>query len=163
VSFDATKPWKRPLLPPIEASVDSNLYRITDEFELYLGSQDSAANVSSLEKSGISHVLNVATGIEYEKSANICYRTIEILDLPEEKISNSLPHCFEFILNALDNGGKVLVHCNAGVSRSPSIVIVVLMKLKNLSFEAALEIVKKAKKDVRPNEGFEKQLRDMKF
>jgi len=41
--------------------------------KLYLGSQDAATNLEALEKSGITHILNVATGIEnaYPEVINI--------------------------------------------------------------------------------------------
>lgn len=47
-----------------------------------------------------------------------------LIDVPDMEDANLLPH-FEqtvhFIKSALDQSGKVLVHCQAGVSRSASV------------------------------------------
>lgn len=64
-----------------------------------------------------------------------------------------------WIAKALAEGGQVLVHCYAGVSRSASIVIAYVMKELNLDFDTAYQLVHRARPVVSPNEGFEKQLR----
>ena len=64
-----------------------------------------------------------------------------------------------WIAKALSEGGVVLVHCRAGVSRSASIVIAYLMKELKLDFNTAYKLVLAARPIVSPNEGFEKQLR----
>ena len=47
-----------------------------------------------------------------------------LVDMPDMEEANLLPHfpqAVHFIRTALGNGGKVLVHCQAGVSRSASV------------------------------------------
>lgn len=56
--------------------------------------------------------------------------------------------------------GVALVHCNAGVSRSASIVIGYLMLREGLSFDDALRQVKLARPSVCPNPGFYQQLKN---
>ena len=56
----------------------------------------------------------------------------------------------------------VLVHCNAGVSRAPSIVIGYLMLREGLPFEDAYGQVKVARPSVCPNPGFYQQLQGYK-
>ena len=63
-----------------------------------------------------------------------------------------------FIHNSIKNGGKVFVHCHAGISRSTSCICAYLMLKYGLTFHKALEIVKKQRPFVRPNPGFRKQL-----
>jgi len=78
-------------------------------------------------------------------------------------------------------GGRVLIHCEHGVSRSVSVLCAYLMKnyhpmstspssfyspntkVKMLSAEEALEIVTKQRREARPNAGFMGQLRALKF
>ena len=56
--------------------------------------------------------------------------------------------------------GRVLVHCNAGVSRSSSIVIHYLLTHGLVdSYDNALAVVRKVRPVAQPNEGFEAQLR----
>lgn len=58
----------------------------------------------------------------------------------------------------LGQKGVVLVHCNAGVSRSSSIAIGYLMQREGLSFEDAYSQVKVARPSIHPNRGFYQQL-----
>ena len=58
----------------------------------------------------------------------------------------------------LDNGESVLVHCLAGVSRSGSVVIDLVMHALSLDFHAAKALVQKCRPEVKPNAGFERQL-----
>lgn len=53
--------------------------------------------------------------------------------------------------------GIVLIHCIMGISRSATIAIAYLMIKKGLRAKEAVEKVKKAR-DIRPNDGFLKQL-----
>ncbi len=53
----------------------------------------------------------------------------------------------------------MLVHCNAGLSRAPSVVIAYLRKEEGLSWEEAWEKVKEARPGMKPNVGFVKQLK----
>ena len=63
--------------------------------------------------------------------------------------------------------GSVLIHCSAGISRvimrlmqSATLVIAYIMKKKKMSFREAIRIVRKKRKNVCPNLGFERQLKE---
>ena len=70
-----------------------------------------------------------------------------------------MSHICEFIVHMLQSESPraVLVHCEYGVSRSPTIVIAYLMWKRGLMFEDALAMVKEKRK-VRPSANFVKQL-----
>ena len=59
--------------------------------------------------------------------------------------------------SALKAGGKVLVNCWQGASRSTTMVLAYLIKYEKLELAEALRLVK-SKRDVRPNDGFLLQL-----
>jgi protein-tyrosine phosphatase len=59
------------------------------------------------------------------------------MDMPETNILQHLEKTNAFITTALASGGKVLVHCHAGVSRSASIAIAYIMKTQSLPYDAA--------------------------
>ena len=86
------------------------------------------------------------------------YKNVEILDDPSTNIRIFFEGCFDFI----DDGrqeGCILVHCNAGVSRAPTIVIAYLMKKFNMHLKEAFDLVKSVRPCVRPNDGFMKILK----
>lgn len=78
---------------------------------------------------------------------------INIDDDPSEDIINQFSKTNEFI----DGDEGILVHCEAGVSRSPSFVIAFLMWKYGYSPEEATSIVA-SKRQILPNRGFREQL-----
>ncbi|XP_047459735.1 dual specificity protein phosphatase 19-like [Mugil cephalus] len=129
---------------------------------LLLGSQDAAHDIDTLRRYKVSHVLNVAYGVSNLLPDQMVYKTLQILDLPEMEITSYLQECGSFIDQAREQDGVVLVHCNAGVSRSASIVIGYLMSREGLSFEDAYSQVKLARPSTHPNPGFYRQLQNYK-
>lgn len=129
---------------------------------LLLASQDAAHDADALRRHKVSHVLNVAYGVANLFPDQLTYKTLQILDLPETDITSYLGECGAFIDQAREQGGVVLVHCNAGVSRSSSVVIGYLMQKEGLPFEEAFSQVKAARPSIRPNPGFHRQLQSYK-
>ena len=56
--------------------------------------------------------------------------------------------------------GRVYVHCQAGVSRSASIVLAFLMMKRSMDVLEAVKTVRE-KREIFPNDGFLKQLCDL--
>ncbi|KAM9365498.1 dual specificity protein phosphatase 19-like [Pholidichthys leucotaenia] len=129
---------------------------------LLLASQDAAHDIDTLRRYKVSHVLNVAYGVADLFPDQLVYKTIQILDLPDTGITSYLQECSSFIDQARQQDGVVLVHCNAGVSRSSSIVIGYLMLREGLSFDDAYSQTKLARPSIRPNPGFYQQLQNYK-
>ncbi|KAM3916155.1 dual specificity protein phosphatase 19 isoform 1-T2 [Leptodactylus fuscus] len=125
---------------------------------LLLGSQDVAQDHDILKKYKVTHILNVAYGVENIFPDEFTYKKLSILDLPETDITSYFPECFDFIEEARQQKGAVLVHCNAGVSRAPAIIIGYLIHSEKLNFARAFSIVKNARPAVCPNAGFMEQL-----
>uniref|UniRef100_A0A3B1KK71 Dual specificity phosphatase 19a n=1 Tax=Astyanax mexicanus TaxID=7994 RepID=A0A3B1KK71_ASTMX len=112
---------------------------------LLLGSQDAAHDFATLRKYKVTHILNVAYGVENAFPDLFIYKTLSILDLPDADIISHLQECTQFIEQAKAEKGVVLVHCNVGVSRSVSVVIGYLMSREGQSFEEAFSFVKSAR------------------
>lgn len=129
---------------------------------LLLASQDAAHDIDTLLRYKVSHVLNVAYGVTNLFSDRLVYKTLQILDLPDTDITSYFKECSSFIDEAKEQSGVVLVHCNAGVSRSSSIVIGYLMLQEGLSFDDAFNQVKTVRSSIRPNPGFYQQLQSYK-
>ncbi|KAI9138383.1 protein-tyrosine phosphatase-like protein, partial [Paraphysoderma sedebokerense] len=81
----------------------------------------------------------------------------------EDSTSATIETIFEETANIIHTvrqtpGGKVLVHCHAGVSRSATIILVYLMRYCNLRLAQAFDLTFRARPIVRPNEGFGRKL-----
>jgi len=84
---------------------------------------------------------------------------IIIEDFPRENIIKHLDAAHDFIDSAIKQGNNILVHCSAGVSRSASIVISYVMKVKKIDYSDAYLLVKTARPIISPNMGFQMQLK----
>lgn len=141
----------------VDHSPDKGIHCVVEN--LYIASQDGAHNYKELTGKKITRILNVATGVTNAFPKKFLYKTVEILDLPEENITVYFPQLFAFIEQGLKDG-VTLVHCNAGISRSATVVTAFLMHTKKLSLEQAFLLVKSARSATRPNAGFWKQLQE---
>ncbi|XP_068677151.1 dual specificity protein phosphatase 19-like [Montipora foliosa] len=136
---------------------DEKVYKVQEN--LYISSQGGAKNLDELKKHNVTHILNVGSGIENAYPQEFTYKTVEILDLPETKICQHFPTLFDFI-NLGRKNGAILVHCNAGVSRSATVLLGYLMSTRRSTLEESMKILKEARPCVKPNEGFLCQLQD---
>ncbi|KAK8314709.1 hypothetical protein V6Z12_D01G189600 [Gossypium hirsutum] len=139
------------------AFFDKECSRIAEH--IYLGSDAVAKNRELLRKNGITHVLNCVGFVcpEYFKH-DLVYKTLWLQDSPSEDITSILYDVFDYFEDVQEQGGKVLVHCCQGVSRSSSLVIAYLMWREGQSFEDAFQYVKAARGVTNPNTGFAFQL-----
>ena len=91
-----------------------------------------------LRKVGITHIINMSGSEGFPNKFPSCFRymKVNISDDQDSKISTKFQECFAFINKALSKNyaNKVLIHCHAGHSRSPTIAIAYLMYSKNLPF-----------------------------
>ena len=71
------------------------------------------------------------------------YKIINIMDLPSVDIMTHFNKAIEFMNKAITSGGRVLVHCYAGVSRSASTVIAYFMATRKMTYIEAFDYVKK--------------------
>ncbi|RZF44868.1 hypothetical protein LSTR_LSTR004493 [Laodelphax striatellus] len=136
---------------------------------IYVGDWSCAKNKPYLKRIGITHVLNTAEGklpgqvdtdADYYKYSHIHYLGLPLSDLPVTNISKYFNVAADFIRDAIASGGKVLVHCMMGLSRSSTCVIAYLMIKEGMSASKALQKVRTSR-EVRPNNGFLQQLAEL--
>lgn len=137
---------------------------------VFAGSVDVACDQALLKENEVTHILNVAsfnTQFTVDRGPLDCAinnlficKHVSIMDLPDTDITGYFDDCFAFIDSALDTGGRILVHCMAGVSRAASIVIGYLMKANDMDFQMAFNHVKAKRPSIRPNDGFMHQLQN---
>ncbi|KAF9114249.1 hypothetical protein BGX30_006665, partial [Mortierella sp. GBA39] len=69
----------------------------------------------------------------------------------QRNLRSEFPQAFDYIEEAKTRGGKVLVHCQLGVSRSASLVIAYVMKTLHMGLTDAYELVKARSAVISPN------------
>ncbi|CAL8096450.1 unnamed protein product [Orchesella dallaii] len=132
---------------------------------ILLSSQDVPNEPQLLIRYNVTYILSLLPGFLLSKASQDIIKKHLILEVYDEEVftltSQLCAQAFQFIEDAKQQGETVLVHCNAGISRAPSVVIAYLMQHEYLSFHKAWEEVKTARPVIKPNEGFLKQLRVM--
>jgi predicted protein tyrosine phosphatase len=126
---------------------------------VYLGDHVAASNKFILQRHGITHILQVASGMYPKFPGKYNYKTICIDDIPSANLKQYFKSCHQFIEAAVSEGGTVLVHCWAGVSRSASIVIAHLMQKHGVSMNQAIDHVRQHRWFINPNPGFKSQIK----
>eukprot|EP00035_Acanthoeca_spectabilis_P037757 m.47256 g.47256 ORF g.47256 m.47256 type:complete len:348 (+) comp8837_c0_seq1:307-1350(+) len=121
---------------------------------LLLGGQKDAENPELLRRLGVFAVLNVTPESPARSHGpEIFYKQLPILDTWHQNVSSYFDETFEFIETHRERGG-VLVHCRAGISRSPTIVMAYLMKKNGWSLDATYAHVRQSRGIVSPNLDF---------
>ncbi len=126
---------------------------------LFLTDLTGAHNYKFLIDNKIDHVvsltLNYVTQLDDDQ---ITYHMIPIDDLPNINIVKKSKKLIKKIGEYLDNGSNVLCHCDMGISRSPSFVLMLLLE-KGYTFDEAYVLISTERQIVDINKGFIKQIK----
>eukprot|EP00095_Tigriopus_kingsejongensis_P005062 snap_masked-scaffold330_size203968-processed-gene-0.8 protein:Tk05062 transcript:snap_masked-scaffold330_size203968-processed-gene-0.8-mRNA-1 annotation:"dual specificity protein" len=126
---------------------------------LFLGNMRDAANAGILQQMGIKYILNVtAKPPTYPLASELVYKQICAADSGIQNLRQFFEEAFDFIDLARANDGAVLIHCHAGVSRSPTIAVAYLMKHYPMAMSEAYKFVKSRRSIISPNLNFMGQL-----
>ena len=127
---------------------------------IFLGGLVCARKRKWLKKRGVTHIVNLASMIRPHKPfpEDFIYKTYYLLDSKNANISTIFLDAIEFMDEAIENGGKIYVHCQQGVSRSCTIVLMYLMWKEKITYMAIENKVKSIRKICSPNPGFIMQL-----
>ncbi|XP_023259828.1 dual specificity protein phosphatase 12 [Seriola lalandi dorsalis] len=129
---------------------------------LYIGTAADLNDRQALADAAVTHVLSVDSvdpaGL-LPADGGFHRKWVNVLDEVTSDLLSHMDDCFLFIREAVDGGRTAIVHCQAGRSRSATIVTAYLMKRHQLGFTEAYDRLKSVKQDVQVNTGFEEQLR----
>ena len=127
---------------------------------LYLGNSRDAQNLDLLKQHQIRNVINASTSIPcyFESEQIFDYLRLPCQDSTNQNILQYFQETFDHIHQKLLANENVFVHCQGGISRSPSFVIGYLMKYRSKSFDEAYNLVKTRRNIVSPNLNFLGQL-----
>merc|ERR1711881_145174 len=108
--------------------------RIHDDCQIYLGCEQDARDKNFIQSQNIKHVLSIQSWEIQEKITGVQYHFVQANDNSEQDLKSK----FESICNFLKQheNERVLVHCQAGISRSATACLAYLMKEKNMSLDS---------------------------
>lgn len=133
--------------------------------KIYVSGEAFSESEEDMRSLGITHVVSV-TGFEaenpqYETFAGIRYHRITgVHDDPSSDLTPHIKPTLD-IVDSLQEGEKLLIHCQMGVSRSASLAIACLMHADiRLNMEEAYDIVKEARPQIAPEPEFLFQIKE---
>jgi protein-tyrosine phosphatase len=116
---------------------------VTDN--LYVGGCIGGADLGDF----FSHVFSLYMWERYTVAPGTKVHTIKMYDTAEKPVDVQNVEGFaREIVAALEEGGNVLVHCQAGVNRSNLVATRVLMKWKGLTATEAIKLLREKRGDV---------------
>lgn len=132
---------------------------------LYLGDEDAARDHAFLDGHGITHVVSCVgtypSGPHATRAGRIIHvHAFDIDDEPDASVLDYFEGCIAFMQAALegDAAATILVHCQAGISRSASVAAAFIMKTAGLAAHEALALIRRSRTFAGPNKGFLAQL-----
>ncbi|OCT87728.1 dual specificity protein phosphatase 1-B [Xenopus laevis] len=125
---------------------------------LYLGSAYHASRKDMLEALGITALINVSANCPNHFEGHFQYKSIPVEDSHKADISSWFNEAIDFIDSIKTCGGRVFVHCQAGISRSATICLAYLMRTNRVKLDEAFEFVKQRRSIISPNFSFMGQL-----
>ena len=110
--------------PRMFASPDDIRKHTTVTQHILLGCREDAMDCKRLCDLGVTHVLNTCSQLPNFHPDAFVYHKIAILDAPKVPIVNCAEAASSFLQRVERCGGRCLVHCIAGSSRSVTLVVV---------------------------------------
>ena len=149
-----------------ELSLDNNQIKRDEDYNeilkdfLYISGYKTASTASDLENLKITNIINCSGDLcENLSFSGINYLTLNIRDNVSENIECLFFKCIDYINEAKEKNGRVLIHCYKGVSRSVSILISYLIYLNKWTYDEAFDFVQSKRSIANPNIGFYLQLK----
>ncbi len=135
------------------------------EDNLYLGDSKSSRRRQLLEEHKIIAVVSLSVGrwVQWNQPwyKNIIpdnnHLFIPCKDSTTQDLLPSLAAICDFIDHHIQFG-SVLIHCDQGISRSPTIIIAYLIRNRRFNFDETLVFISEKRK-IKPNDNFKEQLR----
>jgi protein-tyrosine phosphatase len=125
---------------------------------LYLGDISDAGDYETLINNKIKLIVNCTEDISnfFEDMENNPFKYLRcpMEDLEEVDIQQHFDTAHAAILETIQNGGSVLVHCRGGVSRSATIIISYLIKHEKMTLMQAYNHTRTNRRIIGPNIGF---------
>ena len=135
-----------------EAIRDISLFEIYGG--IFMGPFQSAFKTGELIEQGVTHILNVTCKAYTKRDSYFKYLDLQIYDEPQENVKKYFRITNRFINEALNSGGKILVHSIEGKSRCATFILAYLICNEGIKLREGLQLLRQYVGEVEPNEGF---------
>lgn len=115
---------------------------VTDN--LYVGGCVGGVDLSDF----FTHVYSMYKWEQYKVAPSTQVHTVTMYDSPDEVDPETVHRISDAVVEALKDGGNVLVHCQAGINRSNLIASLALMKWKGLSAPDAIALLREKRSPI---------------
>lgn len=112
---------------------------------IWLGNAKAALDGNFLKNNNIQVVFNATKDLPFHPSIKRQYRVPVDDNLQREEIRNMELWSYEIVVKMLREykaGRNILVHCHAGMQRSPAIVAMFLIAIMGMTMEQAMAYIK---------------------
>jgi len=108
----------------------------------YLGNKRDAKNFEELQKRNITHIINVADDVPNYYPQHLIYLNLSVRDFGmDEGISRVFLQAFDFFEENYNQNKGILIHCAAGMNRSVTVCIAIVMLKNQINLRDALNLV----------------------
>ncbi len=132
---------------------------------LWLGDFDDSKSHIFLRAIKATHILNCAEefhGNLTAASLGICVKRIPMIDEEDSSSFQQITEAAQILDLWYSPSNSILVHCAAGVSRSPTVVMAWLILYRRYTYDQAYTLVVKKRNCIRPNPFFTLLLKSLK-
>jgi protein-tyrosine phosphatase len=133
--------------------------KIHDDCNVYLGSEADAMDLNFINSEKITTILSIQSWEIQKKIKGINYEFVQANDNSEQDLYSKFKFICDFLKESSERNERVLVHCQAGISRSATACLAYLMKEKNMSLDSSFCELRKRRDIVSPNFAFLGQLK----
>ena len=112
-----------------------------------------------LNRVGVTHVVPCIARPQLHFEDELHYHVMPVRDSLEQDMSPFRDEALQYIDDAVQAGGIVLIHCGMGASRAGYLSCACAMRRLGIGYDMALQLVRAARFTVSPNASFQKQLR----
>uniref|UniRef100_A0A8D3DWB4 Si:ch1073-184j22.2 n=1 Tax=Scophthalmus maximus TaxID=52904 RepID=A0A8D3DWB4_SCOMX len=123
---------------------------------LFLGGADAPHNAMLVSRKGITLIVNATLSHASPAYPGVECVRVPVPDLPSARLGDHFDRVAERIHG--NRAGGTLVHCAAGMSRSPALVMAYLMRYRAATLRQAHRWVQESRPHVKLNAGFWDQL-----
>jgi hypothetical protein len=154
---------RKPCLLPVQSLYDLRKFDIAPtSLTIYLGSECAAFHPLWMRQNDITHVLTVMPESQIPTIAPLplsgTRKVVPVLDVSSTPIQDHFSDIFRWMTH-LPKDSKLLIHCQAGISRSVTLLASYFIRRYRMTYEETIHHMRQYRRQCGPNNGFVYQLR----